>query len=77
MKKESKLVAVILCLCTVFALTSCDGPEDVLEVFPHVSCHRLLLNAKARLNEVDTLRVVTDIANSVPIPQRVQSNPLR
>ena len=53
------------------------SPEDVLEVFPHVSCHRLLLNAKARLNEVDTLRVVTDIANSVPIPQRVQNNPLR
>ena len=52
-------------------------PENVLEVFHGVCEHRLMLNAKARLNEVDATAVLDDIAKNVPIPQRVPSDPQR
>ena len=52
------------------------SPEDVLDVFADVATHRLILNAKARLNEMDATAIVADIAASVPIPQRSANNPL-
>ncbi len=52
-------------------------PEDVLAVFPNVCSHRLILNAKARLNEVTADMVVEQITAKVPIPQREIANPLR
>lgn len=51
-------------------------PDDVLTVFADVTCHRLILNAKARLNEVNAAGVVSRVASSVPIPQRTVANPL-
>jgi len=44
-------------------------PRDVLEVFGDVCGHRLMLNAKARLNEVGASDVLARIAEQVPIPQ--------
>lgn len=52
-------------------------PEDVLAVFPDVCAHRLILNAKARLNEVTAQTVVERVVGQVPIPQRSSDNPLR
>ena len=52
-------------------------PENVLEVFHSVCEHRLILNAKARLNEMDAAVVLDDVMKSVPIPQRVSGNPQR
>ena len=44
-------------------------PSDVLAVFGDVCGHRLMLNAKARLNEVDAASVLARVAQSVQIPQ--------
>lgn len=52
------------------------SPEDVLDVLPDVAKHRLILNAKARLNEMDAESIVREIASNVPIPQRSTNNPL-
>ena len=51
-------------------------PEDVLSALPDVFEHRLILNAKARLNEVDASQIVKSIASAVPIPQGQPQNPL-
>ena len=51
-------------------------PADVLAVFADVCGHRLMLNAKARLNEVDATAVLARIAADVPIPQLSTENPL-
>ena len=51
-------------------------PSDVLAVFGDVCGHRLMLNAKARLNEVDAGVVLERISQSVPIPQLSTDNPL-
>ena len=51
-------------------------PSDVLAVFSDVCGHRLMLNAKARLNEVDAGVVLERISQSVPIPQLSTDNPL-
>jgi len=47
------------------------APVDILEVLPGVFAHRLILNAKARLNEVSAEDIVAQVAQRVPIPQRV------
>ncbi len=52
-------------------------PEDVLEVFPNVCSHRLILNAKARLNEVSADMVVQNVVAKVEIPQLSSQNPLK
>ncbi len=52
-------------------------PEDVLEVFPNVCSHRLILNAKARLNEVSADMIVQNVVSKVDIPQRDSQNPLK
>ena len=51
-------------------------PIDVLAVFGNVCGHRLMLNAKARLNEVDAAAVLWNVAREVPIPQLSTENPL-
>ncbi len=51
-------------------------PSDVLAVFGNVCEHRLMLNAKARLNEVDASEVLVRIAQQVRIPQLSTDNPL-
>ena len=51
-------------------------PGNVLEVLEAVFGHRLMLNAKARLNEVGASDVVARIAAAVEIPQRVAVDPL-
>ena len=51
-------------------------PADVLAVFGNVCEHRLMLNAKARLNEVNAASVLERIAQAVPIPQLSTDNPL-
>ena len=43
-------------------------PEDVLEVFPDVAAHRLVLNAKARLHDVTPRQALADIAAQVEKP---------
>jgi len=53
------------------------APAQVLDVFENVCEHRLILNAKARLNEVDAHSILSSIAATVPIPQRAAKNPLR
>lgn len=52
-------------------------PEDVLDVFPNVCSHRLILNAKARLNEVSADMVVQNVVEKVEIPQLSSQNPLK
>ena len=51
-------------------------PSDVLAVFGNVCEHRLMLNAKARLNEVDASSILVHIAQQVRIPQLSTDNPL-
>ena len=51
-------------------------PADVLAVFGDVCAHRLMLNAKARLNEVDASSVLESIVQGVPIPQLSTDDPL-
>ncbi len=51
-------------------------PADVLDVFANVCEHRLMLNAKARLNEVDASAVLARIAQTVHVPQLATDNPL-
>lgn len=43
-------------------------PSDVLEQFPHVTRHRLLLNRSARADGVSPDKIMDDIAASVPAP---------
>ena len=52
------------------------APQDILDVFKDVCGHRLMLNAKARLNEMDAPTILDEVAAGVPIPQRVANNPL-
>lgn len=43
-------------------------PEDVLEVFPEVCAHRMILEAKARISDVSAKDVIADILNEVKVP---------
>ncbi len=43
-------------------------PEDVIEVFPNVYAHRLILEPKARMDEVSAMDVIDKILKEVPIP---------
>lgn len=51
-------------------------PQDVLAVFGNVCEHRLMLNAKARLNEVGAAGILSQITHEVRIPQLATDNPL-
>lgn len=43
-------------------------PEDIAEVFPDVSCHRIRLNAKARINHATAETVLGEILQQIPRP---------
>ncbi len=43
-------------------------PEDVIEVFPNVYAHRLILEPKARMDEVSAFDVIDKILKKVAIP---------
>lgn len=43
-------------------------PEDVLEVFPEVCAHRMILEAKARISDVSAKDVIADILDEVKLP---------
>ena len=43
-------------------------PEDVIEVFPNVYTHRLILEPKARMDEVSAFDVIDKILKEVAIP---------
>ena len=43
-------------------------PEDVADIFPDVTAHRLILHAKSRMAQETPANVVREIINSVPTP---------
>ena len=43
-------------------------PQDVLDVFPDVARHRLLLSSKANVQNMDTAAIIEEILQSVPRP---------
>ena len=43
-------------------------PEDVAAIFPDVAAHRLMLNAKARMMELDAQQITAEILKNVPMP---------
>ena len=43
-------------------------PEDVAAIFPDVAAHRLMLNAKARMMELDAQQLAGEILKNVPMP---------
>ena len=43
-------------------------PQDVLDVFPDVARHRLLLSSKANVQNMDTAAIIEEIVQSVPRP---------
>ena len=51
-------------------------PADVLAVFNDVCGHRLIMNARSRLNDIDASQVLASIAAAVPVPQLATDNPL-
>lgn len=52
-------------------------PVHVQEVFADVCGHRLILNAKARLNEITAQVVLDQILRNVPVPQLSHENPFK
>ena len=59
-------------MAKAFAL--CDGrtyvvPEDVLAIFPDVCAHRLILNTKARRENVTAYEILEEIAQQVEKPK--------
>lgn len=52
-------------------------PDDVRRVFADVCAHRLVLNAKARLNDADAHAIIDEILERVPMPQLQTANPLK
>lgn len=64
--------ALALCRCAKAAAFA-EGrdyvlPQDVQEMAPYVFSHRLMLSAKARLNELSAESVVTEILSCTPMP---------
>ena len=43
-------------------------PEDVAAIFPDVAAHRLMLNAKARMMELDAGQITQEILKQTPMP---------
>lgn len=43
-------------------------PEDVHAVFSDVCAHRMILEAKARIHEVEDTDIIREIAETVPVP---------
>ena len=43
-------------------------PEDVAAIFPDVAAHRLMLNAKARMMELDARQITQEILKQVTMP---------
>ena len=64
--------ALALCRCAKAAAFAAGRdyvlPQDVQEMAPYVFSHRLMLSAKARLNELSTESVVTEILSCTPMP---------
>ncbi len=44
-------------------------PEDVQDVFLPVCSHRLMLNVKARMAQMDAGQILQEILKSVPVPK--------
>lgn len=44
-------------------------PEDIMEIFPDVCCHRLVLSSKARLQKLSAEELIAEILHEVPAPQ--------
>ena len=64
--------ALALCRCAKAAAFAARRdyvlPQDVQEMAPYVFSHRLMLSAKARLNELSAESVVTEILSCTPMP---------
>ena len=64
--------ALALCRCGKAAAFAAGRdyvlPQDVQEMAPYVFSHRLMLSAKARLNELSAESVVTEILSCTPMP---------
>lgn len=64
--------ALALCRCAKAAAFVAGRdyvlPQDVQEMAPYVFFHRLMLSAKARLNELSAKSVVTEILSCTPMP---------
>lgn len=64
--------ALALCRCAKAAAFAAGRdyvlPQDVQEMAPYVFSHRLMLSAKARLNELSAESVVTEILSCTPMP---------
>lgn len=44
-------------------------PDDTLYIFNDVCTHRILLNSKAKLNDMDTDKLLKEITSAVAIPR--------
>ena len=64
--------ALALCRCAKAAAFAAGRdyvlPQDVQEMAPYVFSHRLMLSAKARLNELSAESVVAEILSCTPMP---------
>ncbi len=64
--------ALALCRCAKAAAFAAGRdyvlPQDVQAMAPYVFSHRLMLSAKARLNELSAESVVTEILSCTPMP---------
>lgn len=49
-------------------------PDDVKYVFPDVAVHRLVLNPKAKINDVSALSLVEEVLAKVPVPRPEKHN---
>ncbi len=45
-------------------------PEDVIEVFPYVATHRIVLSSKSKLTGVSVDEVVLGALSSIPVPKK-------
>ena len=64
--------ALALCRCAKAAAFAAGRdyvlPQDVWEMAPYVFSHRLMLSAKARLNEMSAEAVVAEVLERTPMP---------
>ncbi len=44
-------------------------PDDISEVFTDVSSHRIILDGKARLSDINSEKIAAEILRSVPLPK--------
>ncbi|SFA84439.1 MoxR-like ATPase [Acetitomaculum ruminis DSM 5522] len=43
-------------------------PEDVMEVFPYVTSHRVILHPKAKVAELSAIEIMSDIVKNTEVP---------